>query len=121
MPIANGPVYAIAVDGNSTYIGGDFYYVGPYTGSGVKLTVSSAAYNKSFPVVNGTIKTAVTDGSGGWYIGGRFTQVGGFTRNNIARINSDGSVSPWNPGADNIVYSIAVNGSDVFVGGSFSS
>ena len=115
----NGPVYAIAVDGGSTYIGGNFSYVGPYTGNGVKLTTTSTVPATNFPKVNGIIRTAVPDGNGGWYIGGEFTKVGSFDRNNIAHINSNGTVNPtWNPNPDGSVLTIAISGSDIYVGGS---
>jgi len=121
MWITDGSVYAIVVDGGSTYIGGSFTWVGPNTGRGVKLTSASHSPNLSFPIVNGAINTAVPDGSGGWYIGGAFTMVGSATRNRIARINADGTVHSWNPNANNDVFTIAINGTDIYVGGSFTS
>jgi len=121
MWVTNGTVHAIAVDGDYTYIGGEFTYVGPRTGYGAKLTTTSHTPNLNFPVVNGTIFTAVPDGNGGWYIGGEFTMVGTYDRNYIARINSDGSVdADWNPNANDIVYAIAVSGNDIYVGGVFN-
>jgi hypothetical protein len=47
--------------------------------------------------------------------------VGNENRNNIARINADGSVNAWNPDANGDVSTIAISGSDVYVGGWFSS
>lgn len=75
MAVANLPVRAVAVDGNYTYIGGDFTYVGPNTGNGVKVSTTSQIPDGSFPKVNGYIRAAVPDGSGGWYIGGSFSRV----------------------------------------------
>lgn len=47
-------------------------------------------------------------------IGGRFSQVGGLTRPNIARLNSDGTVDPtFDPGAG--VVSVAANGGNTLV------
>ncbi|MBI2418397.1 MAG: delta-60 repeat domain-containing protein [Ignavibacteriales bacterium] len=98
MWITNGSVNAIAVAGDYTYIGGTFTYIGPNTGCGGKLTVSSPAPDMRFPKVSGTICSAVPDGSGGWYIGGAFTKVGSYNRNRIAHINADGTVdAAWNP------------------------
>ena len=47
--------------------------------------------------------------------------VGGLSRSNIAQINSDGSVSSWDPGANNTVTVLGVSGSTVYAGGSFST
>jgi hypothetical protein len=118
----NGPVYAIAVDSNYTYIGGNFTYVGPNTGYGAKLTTSNSSPDLTFPKINGRVLTCISDGSGGWYIGGVFSKVGNFTRNSIAHINSDGTVDAnWDPDASGSVLSLAITGSDVYAGGDFSS
>jgi len=42
--------------------------------------------------VNGTVFSLAEDESGGVVIGGSFTQVGGISRNGIARLNPDGSL-----------------------------
>ncbi len=119
---ANGPVNCIVVDGDFTYIGGYFTYVGVNTGYGAKLSTTTHTPDLTFPKVNGEILVVVPDGSGGWLIGGSFTKVGNYIRNRIARINSDGSVDEnWNPNANNWVRSILINGTDVYVGGSFTS
>ena len=49
-----------------------------------------------------------------------FTNIGGQARNNLARILSDGTISAWNPNANNIVYSLVVGGGVVYAGGAFS-
>ena len=75
------------------YIGGDFTAVGPNTGRGAPIDTSSALPLATFyPRVNGQLNSVIADGSGGWYIGGSFSNVGGVTRNNIAHISSDYTV-----------------------------
>jgi hypothetical protein len=121
MWVTNGTVRTILSDASYTYIGGNFAFVGPNTGSGAKLTTASSTPDMSFPKVNGQIKTCASDGSGGWYIGGNFTQVGNYTRNRLAHINSSGEVTAWDPNADGFVYSIVTSGSDIYVGGLFTT
>ena len=122
--VTNGQVNAIVKDeiNGIVYIGGDFTHVGPNTGSGAPLDITTGQPQFPFPKVNGTIHIVIPDGSGGWYIGGSFTQVGKVARNNIAHILSDGSVdSNWNPNANSTVYTLALSGSTIYVGGEFTS
>src|SRR5258708_28191428 len=44
--------------------------------------------------VRGSCKRVAPDGSGGWYIGGLFTHVGGVARNNIAHLSADQTLAP---------------------------
>src|SRR6185295_20151344 len=117
----DGFVNTVVLKGNTLYIGGAFFNVGPVTGSGVPLNATTGAVLPTFPSVEGRVEVAVRDGSGGWYIGGSFTQVGSTARNNLAHILANYSVDPaWNPDADNTVYTLAVSGTTVYVGGDFT-
>lgn len=118
-PVANGQVNTIVRDGNTIYMGGLFSYVGPNIPYGASIDAISGAPNFNYVKPNANINAVAPDGSGGWYIGGAFTMVGGQVRNRIARINADGSLNPWNPDADNTVNSIAVDGNTVYIGGIF--
>ncbi len=123
--ITDGYVNTIVVDSNYSYIGGHFTFVGPNTGCIGKLTTTNAIPNLNYPIVNGYINTSAPDGSGGWYIGGKFTLIGNLSRNNLAHINFDGSVDAvWNPNPSNnltndMINSIVISGSDIYVGGYF--
>lgn len=96
-----GAVSAIAKMGSDIVIGGSFVSVGSdVAGSrGAAIDTTSGLPDANYAKVNGTISAVAADGSGGWYIGGTFTKVGGITRNNIAHIDSAGNVSSWNPNA----------------------
>ena len=122
--ITNGAVNAIVPDltNNLIYIGGSFTYVGPNTGSGVPLDENSGQALPTFPRVNGSISSVISDGAGGWYIGGNFTSVGGIARNRIAHILSDYTVDEnFNPNANTTVNALALNGSTVYAGGNFAT
>ena len=55
------------------------------------------------------------------YLGGNFDQVAGTTRNNAAIVAaSNASLQSWNPGPSNIVRAMALDGSNLFVGGDFT-
>ena len=101
-------------------IGGTFTALEFPTGGALAVDGTTAA-PVLLPKVLGTVFTIVPDGTGGWYLGGLFTYVGGQPRANLARIQSDGTVLPWNPGADANVYAIAASGGLVYVGGAFTT
>ena len=120
--VTNGPVLAIARTASTVYIGGEFSYVGPYTGGFVPISASTGQPVGVFPRVNGFVYACVPDGAGGWFIGGEFTKVGGVGRNNIAHIRADGSVdTAWNPNADGGVSALAVSGTTLYAGGWFTA
>jgi beta-propeller uncharacterized protein DUF5122 len=127
--VTNGQVRAVVQTGSTIYLGGSFTYVGPPTGSFVLLGQGSGAPNLSLPRANGTIAAVAADGTGGWYIGGTFTLVGGVTRNRLAHIHADGTLDPaWDPNASAgappaivMVNTLVVSGTTVYVGGSFTS
>lgn len=122
MMTTNLAVTAVAVDGDYTYIGGGFNYVGYAVGGGVKLKIDSVTANFSFPLVNGVINSIVADGEGGWIIGGNFLKVGSYNRNNLAKLDSNGSVDEnWIPDPDGAITSIVIGGNDLYIGGGFNN
>jgi hypothetical protein len=119
--VTNGTVNAVVRDGNTIYIGGGFTLVGPSTGGGAALSMASGGPLNPLPRVHGSVSAVVPDGSGGWYIGGTFTAVGGLPRSNLAHILGDGTVAAWNPNANNLIDALALSGSTVYAGGTFTS
>lgn len=123
-------VTAVERAGQTLYIGGDFNFVGPATGGGVPTDAASGVAAPSFPKVAGNVWAVAPDGSGGWFLGGRFTSVGGVPRFNLAHILSDMSLSPWDPNAGVTSYvgnlgfygvrALAVSGSTVYAAGDFT-
>ncbi|MCA9726991.1 MAG: hypothetical protein KC729_04855, partial [Candidatus Eisenbacteria bacterium] len=118
---ANGDVQAIARYGDTLYIGGQFGHVAPNTGGGAQLDVVSGDILPPYLEIGGYVSAVASDGEGGWFIGGSFTSVGGLVRNRLAHVLADGSVSPWNPNANQWVREVTVSGSIVYVGGTFAS
>src|SRR6267142_935218 len=99
---SNGTVWATAAAHDLLFIGGDFNYVGPYTGGAVPLAADGSAIS-GFPKVHGTVRAIIGDGNGGWFIGGAFDSVGGEARANLAHVRSDLTVARWTPDADALV------------------
>jgi hypothetical protein len=115
-------INTLQVSNNNVYIGGNFQMIGPDASNGVTLDINTAQIiNPSIAKPNGIVFSSIPDGAGGWYIAGRFTEVGGQTRNRLARINADGSLHPWNPGANNDVRSLVLHNDVLYVGGNFTN
>lgn len=118
--ISDGTINAAVLAGNSLIVGGQFTHVGPVVGCGVPVDPSTAMAIPGFPQVTGQISAIVSDGSGGWFIGGLFSQVGASNRANLAHILSDMSVAAWDPGTDGQVNVLALRGDTLYVGGAFT-
>ncbi len=123
----DGVVNAIATDDDYIYLGGGFGYVGPATGNGAVFDVTNGVLNTDFANVNGgttatNISAVISDGSGGWFVGGSFTTAGGATRNRVAHINSDGTLDTnWSASiTGGSVLALGLDASYLYVGGSFT-
>jgi hypothetical protein len=118
--VTNGGVYASTVVGNTLYLGGTFSRVGPATGGLMPVLATTGVPLQAPLLVDGTIKAIVSDGAGGFYVGGLFRHINGLARNSLARISADGTVRAWDPNVTGIVNAILVSGGKVYLGGTFS-
>lgn len=116
----------IAIDSSGNYYiaGAGDHYATSVSGMAV-VEVANTANLKlggmSTSVSGGEIMIAVPDGSGGVYVGGTFTSIGGSSRNRAAHIDSDGDVTSWNPNVNGTVYEIHVTNDAIYLGGNFTS
>lgn len=117
----------MARSGNTLYIAGSFRSLGENTGGFVPVSAQTGEVIRPFPKVAGSVGVMIPDGSGGWFIGGEFTAVGGMPRSCLAQIRADGSVTDWNPSVTGSpgyitppsVLTLVRYGSRLFVGGAF--
>lgn len=118
-------VDAFAVGAGKIYIGGSFRYVGPATGSFAAIAAASGAVDVNRAKVSGEsaqVNAVVSDGAGGWYIGGTFTHVDGVARDKLAHITAAGALDmTFDASAGDDVYALALSGTTLYVGGRFTS
>lgn len=110
----NKQVRAMAVADGIAYLGGDFDYVGPPTGSlalprGVQPSLS----------LGGVVRAMVSDGRGGWYVGGSDLLPGGVRLVHIHAKGVAGPVALPQPNAE--IEALLRVGNTLYVGGRFTA
>ena len=126
-PSANNEVRTLALASGAVYAGGSFTTIGGQPRKLVARLADSgtgaadASWNPS--AVGAEIRALAVDSGGAVYAGGRFFEIGGLPRNNIAKLAGSGSGAAdanWNASADDLVMALAVDSSGaVFAGGDF--
>jgi hypothetical protein len=116
----DGTVLAVARSGNTIYLGGTFTHVAPLTGAGVPFDAGTGQPLSKYPKVAGYVYCVISDGVGGWFIGGRFGGVCGKPRGNLAHVLGSGQVANWAPNPDGDVYALALCGDKLYVGGLYT-
>ena len=129
-------VDAIAAAGSRVYVGGIFDHVGGKPRDNIAaLDATTGAAKNWRPDAEGggnpgggtpeSIVSALRVSGRIVYAGGDFAQIGGEPRANLAALNrADGSATNWDPsvsfhGGEAIISAIAVEGPNVYVGGTF--
>lgn len=130
-PQVAGSVAAVTDDGvGGWFIGGKFTAVDGEPRSGLAHIKADGTLDPSWnpgavagTTPNATVAVLVRSGAT-LYAGGDFSSIGGTARNDLAAIDTgSGAVKPWNPGgpgSSDAVADIAVEGSTVFVAGTFT-
>lgn len=121
--MTNGSITCIDSDSSDLFFGGSFTSVAE-SKNRFDLTLninnpSNPDYSKITP--NGNVLCSVSDGQGGWYIGGEFTKVGNVERNYLAKINSDGTLSSWDPKVNGSINHMNVLNNLLYVLGNFTT
>jgi hypothetical protein len=127
-PSPNGSVSALTVSGTNIYVAGAFSFIGDESCTNL-ARVTKAGFGAADPLwtptPDGRVSTLALSGQS-LFAAGQFSQIGGQTRNGIAKLTAGGSglADPaWDALIDDSVTTpvsiLNVNGSDVYVGGSF--
>jgi len=121
----NNDVHALATIGNTLYVGG--YHansVSSYNVPFLTSLTSGGAVNPAFPSTNGAVNAMLSDGAGGWYVGGNFTQIGSQSIAYLAHVLSTFAIdTSFQSSANGQIFSLATSsdGHTLYAGGSFSA
>ncbi len=125
--VVSGAGYALAAAGDRTILGGSFTRFGGKLRSNVAAILPSGAVDPGFVAdTNGRVEAVATSSDGSTvFLGGTFTTVNGVPRANVAAVNATtGAVlADWSAdtgGAYPTVFSLAVHGSRLYVGGKYN-
>jgi V8-like Glu-specific endopeptidase len=118
-------VHAVALSQSHLYVGGNFSSIGEVPSSALaRLRTANGARDASFPAqiqVPGNVSACALQPDGKIVLGGSFSYAAGLIRQNLARVNRDGTLDrTWAPNPDGPVSSIAITEGAVFVGGRFT-
>src|SRR5690348_13158517 len=73
---ADGTIASLTRAGGRVILRGAFSHIGTYTGGAVGLDPDSGARDPRFARLDGQVSDAISDGKGGWYVGGQFLIAG---------------------------------------------
>ncbi len=125
----NGGAISFTNKGDTLFVGGNFSHLGN-TGSAVVFNTSTNNYVNDFPSIEGNtvtgVHTAISDGNGGWYVGGDFAVVDGVSRKGIIHIQNDNTIDAnWAIQINSVGYKVVdalhLIGDTLYVGGEFTS
>ncbi len=128
----NGTVRKIIIVGDTAYMGGQFTAMTSANGATTvtrnhvaAVSMTTGALLPWNPNVNGNVYALAAGSGGNVYVGGTFTTVGGVTHKNLAEVDgSNGNVITGFANSlrpNKAVRGLTVYGSDLYVGGAFTS
>ena len=129
-PDADNTVSTMLLNGTTLYVGGLFANIGGSTRNYIAALDTTTDTNNATSWNPGVSNSAGASGINTMalyettlYVGGRFDNIGGSERNNIAALDTTtdtDNTTSWNPIANGAVHTMLISGSTLYVGGSFS-
>jgi hypothetical protein len=121
----NGAVNSLIADNSNIYIGGGFTAFGSQLtslGAIIDPGTSTVGLNQQM-YMGSIIKSAISDGVGGFYIGGNFTLLsGGLLYSNLVHQLASGTIDlTFMPQPNGIINTLLLSGGTLFTGGDFTT
>src|SRR5207244_2405398 len=130
----NAGVTAMAAVGGTVYVAGDFTIIGGATRTRIAAIDATTGLATGWdPDANNEVHALAATGDpreaggyltriGGTAANGRAATIGGAARNNVAALDATtGLATGWNPNANGQVRTLAMSGSTIYAGGSFTA
>lgn len=116
----DGPVHAVLTNNGKVYLGGEFTYAGPSTGSAGVYNLATSQTVAGMLGITGQVLAVVSDASGNVYLGGSM-QVNGGPVKSLIKLNASLSIDPtFSFNFDGPITKLAVNNNSLFAAGSFN-
>ena len=128
--IFEGEVKALAIAGSVVYAGGSFDQVGLVGQATVRFNLAAfdlvsglaTPWNPSVRGFNGDVVYALQVSDGLVYVGGRFEEVGGQARENLAAVDqATGLATSWHLPTNDTVWTLFDDGRRLYIGGLFTA
>jgi len=121
----NESIQTLAMRGEEILVGGSFTHIGGTRARGLaQISLATLKPVAGMPSVEGTVNTLAVSG-GYLYVGGELSEVGGVAVSNLAKVDITTQLVSEsfaaNAGADDAIYSLAVQDTSLFVGGRFQN
>lgn len=126
MPVADfwqtdGDIYDMTLISDTLFIAGEFNYVGPQIPHGAIVDEVFGDLRPAFPLIDGMVRAAIPDESGGWYIAGQFETIGGLPIRNLAHVDAMGAVdASFQPNPNGWIASLLLHRDTLYIGGAFT-
>ncbi len=115
LPVPNGPVFDLELDGDSLFACGDFTYIGGVTGPFLVTDESSGDKVMSLPTVAGKVLAVVQHPSGGWILGGDFQTIDGLR--DLVHLMPNGTLSDLGLPEVGEIRDLLVDGTTLYAAG----
>ena len=113
--VTDGEIHAVAQAGGKIFAAGPFTRVTSWTGGLARTDLTTGTLIPGTPGIEGEVSAIVSDGSGGWYIGGEFVRSEDGTCPNLVHIVEPGRIDPqFCPRVEPVV-AIALAGGRLYV------
>ncbi len=110
-------------ENNRLFVGGNFKKIRSYTGSSAVFNINNNyELINNWPKIDDGVHVIISDGNGGWYIGGDFNSVDGYQIKNLTHILPNGEVDQnftFRFEENSYINALLINSSTLYIGGSF--
>ncbi|HEY3318871.1 MAG TPA: PKD domain-containing protein [Planctomycetota bacterium] len=123
--VEGGVVSAMALSGNTLYLGGQFTSINTVARSRIgAVDVTTGTQTDWDPNANSPVVSLLLSGNT-LYAGGFFGTIGGAARNRVAAldttVDTNNALAAWNPNANANLFTMALSGSTLYTGGTFTN